>query len=103
VVERQRVHSDASEADLAVLAWQRAHLEPIAAEEKFTVIDADTTREAIVSEVHEMLREKSCLGAERWCVQPGRIRDTWTGIFGGRARLPSPHARRQMLVMHVQA
>jgi hypothetical protein len=65
LVERQRDHSDASEADLAVLAWQQSHLEPIAAAEQLAVIDADTTREAIVSEVYDSLREQARNGAKR--------------------------------------
>jgi predicted kinase len=58
LVERQRVSSDASEADWAVLKWQQAHREPITASEQLTVIHADTTRETIVSDVYDTLREQ---------------------------------------------
>jgi predicted kinase len=59
IVERQRARADASEADLAVLAWQELHCEPIAADEGLRVIDADTTRACVVSDVCENIAAAS--------------------------------------------
>jgi aminoglycoside phosphotransferase family enzyme/predicted kinase len=56
---RQRGGGDASEADLAVLAWQQAHAEAIAPGECLPVIDADTTRADILAEVRAALRPLS--------------------------------------------
>ena len=52
IAERGRTQADASEADLSVLEWQASHLEPIVAEEDLRVIDADTTRTTVVSDVY---------------------------------------------------
>jgi predicted kinase len=54
IAQRQRAQADASEADLAVLAWQESHREPVTADEGLTLIDADTTRAAVVAEVAKM-------------------------------------------------
>jgi aminoglycoside phosphotransferase family enzyme/predicted kinase len=53
--ERTRSAHDASEADLAVLDWQRTHFESIGPEEGLAVIDADTTRDSVVSDVGKAL------------------------------------------------
>jgi predicted kinase len=42
IAERDREGRDASEADVAVLEWQRLHCEPVAAEEGWTVIPVNT-------------------------------------------------------------
>jgi hypothetical protein len=55
IVARQREASDASEADRAVLTLQQMRFEPLEAAEGFAVIDADTTRTNVVSEVLERL------------------------------------------------
>jgi len=47
----QAASMDASEADRRVLAWQQTHFEAISAAEALPVIDADTTRAAVVSDV----------------------------------------------------
>jgi predicted kinase len=52
---RQQGGGDASEAGLAVLAWQQAHGEAIAPAECLPVIDAGT-RADVVAEVHAALR-----------------------------------------------
>jgi len=49
--KRARSGTDASEADLAVLDWQRAHFEAIDPGEGLAVIDADTTSESVVADV----------------------------------------------------
>ncbi|MEO8063516.1 MAG: AAA family ATPase [Pseudomonadota bacterium] len=59
IIERRRGATDASEADVAVLEWQLAHTEPIAADESLHVIDADTTRATIVAEVRAALPDSS--------------------------------------------
>jgi aminoglycoside phosphotransferase family enzyme/predicted kinase len=50
-IARRQCARDASEANLDVLAWQRAHAEPIAADEGLRVVEADTTGAAVVSDV----------------------------------------------------
>jgi aminoglycoside phosphotransferase family enzyme/predicted kinase len=57
IAERQRAQADASEADLAVLAWQQSHREPVTADEGLTAIDADTTLATVVEEVCENVRQ----------------------------------------------
>jgi aminoglycoside phosphotransferase family enzyme/predicted kinase len=57
IVDRQRRGIDASEADLAVLAWQREHGDPLAPEERLRVIEADTTRATVVDDVRSALRD----------------------------------------------
>jgi len=54
IAQRQRAQADASEADLAVLAWQESHREPVTADEGLTLIDADTTRAAVIADVAKM-------------------------------------------------
>jgi aminoglycoside phosphotransferase family enzyme/predicted kinase len=61
LARRRAQRSDASEAGLEVLAWQRAAAEPIEPSERLTVIDADTARGQIVTETLARVRE--CLGA----------------------------------------
>jgi predicted kinase len=56
IAERREARTDASEADLAVLAWQEAHREPITADEGALVVDADTTRPNVVAEICETLQ-----------------------------------------------
>ena len=56
IVERQQHNDDPSEADLAVLGWQEAHLEPIQAEEAFTVFEATTTEPDAVDRLVESIR-----------------------------------------------
>lgn len=58
LARRRAQRSDASEAGLEVLDWQRAVAEPIDPSEGLTVIDADTTREQIVSETLVRVRER---------------------------------------------
>ena len=53
--ERERKGTDASEADGAVLEWQRAHYEPIAPEEGIAVIDVDTSRSAVLEDAQAAL------------------------------------------------
>jgi aminoglycoside phosphotransferase family enzyme/predicted kinase len=48
---RQHAAVDASEADLAVLAWQESQFEAVAPEERLMVVDADTARGDIVAEI----------------------------------------------------
>jgi aminoglycoside phosphotransferase family enzyme/predicted kinase len=55
ICDRQQAGVDASEADLAVLAWQESHGEAIAPEERLVVIDADTTHGDIVAEIRAVL------------------------------------------------
>jgi predicted kinase len=52
---RQQAGLDASEADLAVLAWQQAHREAITVDEEMKVIDIDTTEGDLVSKIREKL------------------------------------------------
>lgn len=49
--KRARAGVDASEADLSVLNWQNAHVEPVLASEGFEMIDADTTSSEVVPKV----------------------------------------------------
>jgi aminoglycoside phosphotransferase family enzyme/predicted kinase len=42
VVERDRTGNDASDADVSVLDWQKEHWEPVAPDEQWRVIPADT-------------------------------------------------------------
>jgi predicted kinase len=44
IAQRQQAGRDASEADLAVLAWQRAHWEPVQPDESLQVIRLSTAR-----------------------------------------------------------
>jgi aminoglycoside phosphotransferase family enzyme/predicted kinase len=44
VAQRHTRGSDASEADLGVLAWQEAHAEPVGTDEGLATIEVDTTR-----------------------------------------------------------
>jgi len=60
--ERARAGSDASEADIAVLNWQRAHYETIDPEEGLAVIDADTTRDSVVADVKNELAARRLSG-----------------------------------------
>lgn len=60
--ERARAGSDASEADIGVLNWQRAHYEAIHPEEGLTVIDADTTRDSVVMDVKNELAARGLPG-----------------------------------------
>jgi predicted kinase len=53
--ERTRAGADASEADIAVLNWQRAHYEPIDPAEGLAVIEADTTHESVLANVKREL------------------------------------------------
>jgi uncharacterized protein len=57
ILGRQRAGGDASEADLAVLAWQESRREAITPEECMRVIDADTTESDIVSKILGMVRQ----------------------------------------------
>ena len=50
ILERASRGGDASEADLEVLDWQKAHDEPIAADESLEVIEADTSRTEVAVE-----------------------------------------------------
>jgi aminoglycoside phosphotransferase family enzyme/predicted kinase len=55
-VERRRAQAtDASEADLEVLRWQRQRSAPLAPEERAAAIDADTAREDVVQQVLQQL------------------------------------------------
>lgn len=51
ITQRRTGASDASEADLAVLEWQCAHVEAIGDDEALRVVRADTTRANVVAEV----------------------------------------------------
>ena len=53
---RSRAGTDASEADLEVLEWQERHFEPLQESEELEVLDADTTSQDVVTEVHRRLR-----------------------------------------------
>jgi predicted kinase len=55
IAGRREQAADASEADLAVLDWQTNHEEPIEPGEGFRIIEADTARETVLSEVHATL------------------------------------------------
>ena len=56
ITQRHAAASDASEADLQVLAWQRRQLEPFAAAERATLIEADTSRADALDVVLRALR-----------------------------------------------
>lgn len=56
ILMRARSGRDASEADTAVLDWQLAHQEPIAAEEQLNVIAVDTRDPGAVSALVQRLR-----------------------------------------------
>jgi hypothetical protein len=43
VAQRRERGTDASEADLAVLQWQQAHVEPLLASERLVAVEVDTT------------------------------------------------------------
>ena len=58
IAARQHAAADASEADRGVLALQQARFEPIEAAERLNVIDADTARADLVSQV---LGEIECI------------------------------------------
>ena len=62
IAARQRAQADASEADLAVLAWQESDREPVTADEGLTLIDADTTRATVVADVAKMCVKRLALG-----------------------------------------
>ena len=49
--ERALRGTDASEADLSVLAWQQAHQDPLHSDEGFAIIDVDTGAGAPIAEV----------------------------------------------------
>jgi aminoglycoside phosphotransferase family enzyme/predicted kinase len=55
VAARRQAATDASEADLAVLEWQRTRFEPIRAEEGLRVIDTDTSGGDVMSRVLEQI------------------------------------------------
>ena len=55
IAARERAGADASEADRRVLELQQARFEPIDADEGLRVIDADTTRVDVVSQVLQQL------------------------------------------------
>lgn len=55
IIDRGGRETDASEADLQVLEWQESQVEPVAPAEGFAVIEADTTRASIATEVREAL------------------------------------------------
>jgi len=58
VLARREARADASEADLAVLSWQRRAFEPIRPDEQgIRLIDADTTRSDVVSRVLEQIAD----------------------------------------------
>ncbi len=57
IAARQDAAADASEADRGVLARQQARFEPICAAERLAVVDADTTRADVVSQVLQQLRQ----------------------------------------------
>jgi hypothetical protein len=71
ILGRQRAGSDASEADLSVLAWQESQREAIAPEEGLRVIDADTTEGDIVLKVCAMLSQ-SASGMNGWLRREGQ-------------------------------
>jgi hypothetical protein len=52
---RARAGVDASEADLSVLNWQQAHVQPVLDSEGFEIIDADTTSSEVVPRVRRHL------------------------------------------------
>jgi aminoglycoside phosphotransferase family enzyme/predicted kinase len=51
IAQRRATARDASEADLAVLAWQQQIAEPFTEEERATLIEADTTRADVLATV----------------------------------------------------
>ncbi len=55
ITERRERGGDASEADLAVLDWQLAHAEPLAADESVDLLEADTTRADVADQTLEAL------------------------------------------------
>jgi hypothetical protein len=57
ILARARAGKDPSEADLSVLQMQDLELEPIAADEGFAVIEAETTRRDVVVEVARRIQE----------------------------------------------
>src|SRR5690606_37877711 len=54
--DRNRAGTDASEADLEVLAWQERHFEPLRESEGLATLDADTTLPGIADQVRHRLR-----------------------------------------------
>ncbi|HET9299434.1 MAG TPA: AAA family ATPase, partial [Candidatus Polarisedimenticolaceae bacterium] len=56
IAARARAGNDPSEANLAVLEMQEIDLEPIAPDEDLPVLEADTTRAAVVEEVAAALK-----------------------------------------------
>jgi len=59
VEKRHATGRDASEADLAVLDWQRANLEPLSEEEQRHTLTVDTGRHSAVDEITRHLRKIS--------------------------------------------
>jgi predicted kinase len=59
VEKRRAAGHDASEADLAVLDWQRANLEPLSEEEQRHTLTVDTGRHSAVDEITRRLRKIS--------------------------------------------
>jgi aminoglycoside phosphotransferase family enzyme/predicted kinase len=55
IIERHLQGEDASEADVAVLDWQKEHWEPVGADEQWTVIPADT-RQVDLEELTQRIR-----------------------------------------------
>ena len=53
--ERARAGTDASDADLAVLDWQEAHLEPLLEDEDFDTVEVDTADPEAVAETMDFL------------------------------------------------
>jgi aminoglycoside phosphotransferase family enzyme/predicted kinase len=58
ILDRARRGNDASEADLAVLDRQQASYEAIDSAEGLEVIEADTTREAVIDDVEAALKRR---------------------------------------------
>jgi len=59
IAERDSQGHDASEADVSVLNWQEEHWEPVAADELWATIDADTTK-ADLDDLARRIRLGSC-------------------------------------------
>jgi hypothetical protein len=57
VEKRHATGHDASEADLAVLDWQRANLEPLSEDEQRRTLTVDTGRHSAVDEIARRLRK----------------------------------------------
>jgi aminoglycoside phosphotransferase family enzyme/predicted kinase len=53
IVERGRLGSDPSEADLAVLQWQLQHREPIHADEELDVLRVDTAQRGVLETIRQ--------------------------------------------------